>query len=102
LGQFTKSYRTFYQKNFYFAVKNMGLGSGIRDPGSRIQDPEKPYTGSRGKKGTGSRIRNIAYLKKLLYLKSLFSVKDKKLRGCIGTFSEMQLHSGNQTSIISI
>jgi hypothetical protein len=74
----------------------MGSGSGI-------QDPEKTYPGSRGKKGTGSRIRirNIAYLKKLLYLKSLFSFQDKKLRGCIGTFSEMQLHSGNQTSIIT-
>jgi hypothetical protein len=37
----------------------MGLGSGIRDPGSEIRDPEKPIPdpGSRGKKGTGSRIR---------------------------------------------
>jgi hypothetical protein len=37
-------------------LKNMGLGSGIRDP-------EKTYSGSRirvqGQKGTGSRIRNF-------------------------------------------
>jgi hypothetical protein len=35
----------------------MGLGSGIRDLGSEIRDPEKTYSGSRGQKGTGSRIR---------------------------------------------
>ncbi len=29
----------------------------VRDPRSRIQDPEKTYSGSRGQKGTGSRIR---------------------------------------------
>jgi hypothetical protein len=28
------------------------------DPGSKIRDPEKTYSGSRGQKGTGSRIRN--------------------------------------------
>ena len=28
------------------------------DPGSEIRDPEKTYSGSRGQKGTGSRIRN--------------------------------------------
>jgi hypothetical protein len=45
----------------------MGLGSGIRDPGSgknlfRIPDP-----GSRGQKGTGSRIRirNTAWMNEL-------------------------------------
>jgi hypothetical protein len=40
----------------------MSLGSGIRDPGSEIRDPEKPIPdpGSRGQKGTGSRIRNTA------------------------------------------
>ncbi len=41
------------------ALKNMGLGSEIRDPGSgknlfRIPDPGP---GSKGQKGTGSRIR---------------------------------------------
>ncbi len=40
----------------------MGLGSGIRDPGSEIRDLEKTYPGSRGQKGTGSRIRNTALL----------------------------------------
>jgi hypothetical protein len=44
LGQFSKNYRTFYQKNCQKALKNMVLGSGIRDPektysGSRIPDP---------------------------------------------------------------
>jgi hypothetical protein len=31
-------------------------GFGIRDPRSGIRDPEKTYSWSRGKKGTGSRI----------------------------------------------
>jgi hypothetical protein len=44
LGQFSKNYRTFYQKNCQKALKNMVLGSGIRDPASgknlfRISDP---------------------------------------------------------------
>ncbi len=44
LGQFSKNYRTFYQKNGQKALKNMVLGFGIRDPGSgknlfRIPDP---------------------------------------------------------------
>jgi hypothetical protein len=45
----------------------MGLGSGIWDLGSGIWDPEKTYSGSqipdgsRGQKGTGSRIRNTAF-----------------------------------------
>ncbi len=30
----------------------------VWDPGSEIQDLEKTYSGSRGQKGTGSRIRN--------------------------------------------
>ena len=34
LVQFLKNYRTFYQKNCQIALKNMVLGSGIRDPGS--------------------------------------------------------------------
>jgi hypothetical protein len=32
----------------------------VWDPGSGIRDPEKTYSGSRGQKGTGSRIRNTA------------------------------------------
>jgi hypothetical protein len=32
LGQFSKNYRTFYQKNRQKALKNVVLGSGIRDP----------------------------------------------------------------------
>jgi len=44
LGQILKNYRTFYQTNCQEALKNMVLGSWIRDPGSgknlfRILDP---------------------------------------------------------------
>jgi hypothetical protein len=34
LAQFSKNYRTFFQKNRQKALKTMVLGSGIRDPGS--------------------------------------------------------------------
>ncbi len=34
LGQFSKNSRTFYSNNCHYALKNMGLGSGIRDSGS--------------------------------------------------------------------
>jgi hypothetical protein len=50
LGQFSKNYRTFYPKNCHQTLKSMYLGSGIRK--KPIPDP-----GSRGQKGTGSRIR---------------------------------------------
>ncbi len=42
----------------------MGLGSGIRDP-------EKTYSGSRGQKGTGSRvrIRNTDYYSSFVFKK---------------------------------
>ncbi len=40
----------------------MGLGSGIRDP-------EKTYSGSRGQKSTGSRIRNTEKVNIFLYQK---------------------------------
>ncbi len=63
-GQFSKNYRTFHSNNCHFALNNMGLGSEIR--GLWIQNPgfgiEKAYSGSRilggsrGQKGTGSRI----------------------------------------------
>ncbi len=58
LGQFSKNYRTFYPKSCHLALQNMGLGSGIREAGSRIQKKPIPDPGSRGQKGTGSRIRN--------------------------------------------
>ncbi len=70
LAQFSKNCLSFYPKNFQYGLKNMGLGSGIRDPGSEIRDPRSgirdpgsekkpiPDPGSRGQKGTGSRIRN--------------------------------------------
>jgi hypothetical protein len=47
LGQFSKDYRTFYQKNCKKPLKNMVLGSGIRDPRPGTRDPEKTYSGSR-------------------------------------------------------
>ncbi len=39
-----------FPKNCHYALKNMGLGSEIRDP-------EKTYPGASGQKGTGYRIR---------------------------------------------
>jgi hypothetical protein len=39
LGQFSKKYRTFYQKNCQKALKNTVLGSGIRKKPIRIPDP---------------------------------------------------------------
>ncbi len=50
---------SFYPKNFQYAPKYMGLGLGIRDPGSGIRKKPIPDPGSRiqGSKGTGSRIR---------------------------------------------
>ena len=50
LANFSKNYWSFYPKSFHYALKNMGLGSGILE--KPIPDP-----GSRGQKGTGSRIR---------------------------------------------
>jgi hypothetical protein len=47
----------------------MGLGSGISNPG-------KPYSGSRGQKGTGSRIRNTAYYR-TRYLRILWTRTEK-------------------------
>ncbi len=49
--QFSKNYRTFYQKNCQKALKNVVLGSGIRkkpipDPGSRGQKAPDPGSGS--------------------------------------------------------
>jgi hypothetical protein len=49
-GPIFKELLKFYPKIFQYALKYMGLGSGIRK--KPIPDP-----GSRGQKGTGSRIR---------------------------------------------
>jgi hypothetical protein len=56
-----KNYRTFYSKNCHHALKNMGFGSGIRDPGSgknlfRIPDP-----GIKKAPDPGNRIRNADF-----------------------------------------
>ncbi len=50
MGQISKNYGTFYPKSCHQALKNMSLGSGIRNK-------PIPYPGSKGQKGTGSRIR---------------------------------------------
>jgi hypothetical protein len=58
LGQFSKDYRFFDSKNCHYALKNMGLGSGIRK--KPIPDPvvkKAPDPGSSSQKGIGSRIR---------------------------------------------
>jgi hypothetical protein len=41
LGQFSKNFITFYPTNCHQALKNMGLGSGIRDPRSGIQGSKR-------------------------------------------------------------
>ncbi len=50
LGQFSKNYWTFYSSSQKY-------GLGIRDPRSGIRKKPIPDPGSRGQKGTGSRIR---------------------------------------------
>jgi hypothetical protein len=56
LGQFSKNYRTFYPKNCHY-TSSQKYGFGIRYPRSRIRKNPIPDPGSRGQKGTGSRIR---------------------------------------------
>ncbi len=46
LGQFSKNCWSFYPKIFQYALKYMGLGSGIRDPGSGIRKKPIPNPGS--------------------------------------------------------
>jgi hypothetical protein len=53
-ANFKRIVEVFTQKNFQYALKYMGLGSGIRDPRSGIRKKPIPDPGSRGQKGTGS------------------------------------------------
>ncbi len=55
VGQFLKNYRTFTQK-----IVNKLSKISVWDPGSGIRKKLIPDPGSRGQKGTGSRIRNTA------------------------------------------
>jgi hypothetical protein len=55
-ANFQRIVEVFYPKNFQYALKYMGLGSGIRDPRSGIRKKPIPDPGSRGQKGTGYRI----------------------------------------------
>jgi hypothetical protein len=66
----------------------MGLGSGIRDLGSGIQKKPIPDPGSRGQKGTGSRIRirNTASLSKDLkkiFIEKVFVAEETRYRICL-------------------
>ena len=64
----------------------MGLGSGIRDPGSENRDPrsgirKNPILDpiSRGQKGTGSRIRNTAGYRTLNRMYLHFKESEKNM-----------------------
>jgi hypothetical protein len=47
-ANFQRTIQLFTQKIVtHYALKNMGLGSWIRDPRCRIRDPEKTHSGSR-------------------------------------------------------
>ncbi len=50
-ANFQRIIELFYQKKLSISSEKYGFG---------IQDPEKTYSGSRGRKGTGSRIQNTA------------------------------------------
>jgi hypothetical protein len=66
----------------------------VWDPGSEIRDPEKTYSGSRGQKGNGSRIRNTD--KKLWYGSGL----DSDLAKYSDPVSEAEtLHRGHASII---
>jgi hypothetical protein len=41
-ANFQRIIELFTQKNYHQVLKNMGLGSGIRDPGYEVRDPKKP------------------------------------------------------------
>jgi len=56
-ANFHKIIELFTKKICQKALQNMVLGSGIRDPRSGIRKKPIPDPGSRGQKGTGSRIR---------------------------------------------
>jgi hypothetical protein len=59
LGQFSKNYITSYSKNFYKALKNMGMGSGIPDPG--VKKAPHPGSGYATLKKTDTKFSIIRY-----------------------------------------
>ncbi len=67
-ANFQRIIEFFTKKNCQKALQNMVLGSGIRDPRSGIRKKPIPDPGSRGRKGTGSRIRirNTEHLKLII------------------------------------
>jgi hypothetical protein len=60
--------KVFYQ-NGYYALKNMGLGSGVWDPGSDMREKTDPGSGNRGKKtpDQDTHSATLADRKKLFY-----------------------------------
>ncbi len=73
LGQFSKNCWSFYPKNFQYALKYVGLGSGIRDPGSGKKPIPDPGVKKAPDPGSGSatlvlgiRIRRIHMFLSLL------------------------------------
>jgi hypothetical protein len=59
------------------------------DLGSEVRDPEKPYSGSRGPKGTGSRIRNTVrkYFVRIRTRGSVIQIYGSGIRRPISFFS---------------
>jgi hypothetical protein len=80
------NYRTFYQKNSKY-------GLGIRDPGSGIRKKPIPDPGSRGQKGTGSRIRNTGIMERGMNNPVVNSRIEKERMDGSGVQSRME--SGN-------
>jgi hypothetical protein len=80
LGQFSKNYRTFFLPK-KLSLSTQKYGFGIRDPRSGIRKKPIPDPGSRGQKGTGSRIRIRNTGKKLILddnLSSFLPCQEKK------------------------
>ncbi len=82
----------------------MGLGSGMLDPRSGIRKKPIPDPGSRGQKGTGSRIRNTAFhtankdtfdiiiLDRRMILTVFSGVGQVEMNGIVGPASAPVLH----------
>jgi hypothetical protein len=70
LSQLTKHYKFFTPKKMSLSSQKYGFG--IRDPRSGHRKKPFPDPGSRGQKGTGSRIRNTAPYTDEEYLCSLY------------------------------
>ncbi len=104
-ANFQRTIKLFTQKIVtHYALKNMGLGSWIRDPRSRIRDAESgirkkpiPDPGSRGQKGTGPRIRirNTGIYPLLLQVIPIWtcSYVTYAIKECISSMSRISLYA---------